>query len=501
VQRNKPALTLLILALILVIFIFSCSNKHKEGEKIARQYCSGCHQFPEPASLNKTTWANYVLPAMGSMMGFRHLPSGGYVEFKNDENLSLTDWNKLISYYIASSPKQLPGPAVPIPVSMSLEQFDVVMPPSQFLKPSTTFVGVESNGKGFYFGDGSSGKAYAANADGMLLDSLESEKGIVQMGKNDFGSIRDSAGVIILTMGVLHPSDETLGRVIFHNAATGVKSILIDSLQRPVHASFTDLNNDRLEDIVIAEFGNTKGKLCWHEQLENGTFQPHILSAKPGAVKTFTGDYNADSKTDIVALMAQGNEGVFIYYNQGNGHFRQQQLIQFPASYGCNSMEMADINKDGFNDLIVSNGDNGDYPPLLKPYHGVRIFINNGKFEFTEKAFLHVNGIGKVIARDFDKDGDLDLATIAYFPDFENKPEEAFIYWQNNGGLSFKPFSFANVSVGRWLTMDAGDIDGDGDMDIILGNAYFTLGYIPEKLKRKWDVGSPSVILLINKQD
>jgi hypothetical protein len=103
-----------------------------------------------------------------------------------------------------------------------------------------------------------------------------------------------------------------------------------------------------------------------------------------------------------------------------------------------------------------------------------------------------------VIARDFDADGDLDLASISYFPDFDQRPEEGFIFWQNQGGLSFKAFSFDKVSDGRWLTMDAGDVDADGDIDIILGNAYFTLGYIPEKLKRKWEAGSPSVIILKN---
>jgi hypothetical protein len=62
---------------------------------------------------------------------------------------------------------------------------------------------------------------------------------------------------------------------------------------------------------------------------------------------------------------------------------------------------------------------------------------------------------------------------IAYFADFRNKPAEAFIYWENNGKGEFKASTIKNVLQGRWITMDAGDYDGDGDLDIVLGNADF----------------------------
>jgi hypothetical protein len=37
------------------------------------------------------------------------------------------------------------------------------------------------------------------------------------------------------------------------------------------------------------------------------------------------------------------------------------------------------------------------------------------------------------------------------------------------------------AALGRWLTMDAGDVDGDGKTDLILGN--FSVG--PEMVKHK----------------
>lgn len=103
-----------------------------------------------------------------------------------------------------------------------------------------------------------------------------------------------------------------------------------------------------------------------------------------------------------------------------------------------------------------------------------------------------------MIANDFDADGDNDLVSIAYFPDYDKTPEESFIYWENKGNYSFEPHSFPGAMSGRWLTMDAGDLDSDGDTDIILGNTRFAFGYVPDSLMAKWNENSPSVLILEN---
>jgi hypothetical protein len=47
--------------------------------------------------------------------------------------------------------------------------------------------------------------------------------------------------------------------------------------------------------------------------------------------------------------------------------------------------------------------------------------------------------------------------------------------------------------------MDANDIDDDGDVDIMLGNAFFTLGDVPASLIEKWKKRSLSVMVLENR--
>jgi hypothetical protein len=311
-------------------------------------------------------------------------------------------------------------------------------------------------------------------------------------------AIKDSS-LWMLTMGIMHPADDKAGKLVVANLSNAKRIQLFDSLQRPVFATYADLNNDGKEDVIISEFGDKYGSLSWMENLGEQKYRKHILRGLPGSIKTVVQDIDHDGRPDIVALMAQGDEGMFIYYNEGNGSFKEIRILRFPPSYGSNYFELADFNNDGSPDIITTNGDNGDYPPILKAYHGIRIFLNNGKNEFEEKLFLPVNGVGKVVARDFDQDGDLDLASIAYFADFRNNPSESFIYWKNEGNLTFTPSTIKNVTNGRWITMDAGDYDGDGDLDIILGNADFRIGDIPIELKNKWENYSPSILILKNK--
>ncbi len=91
----------------------------------------------------------------------------------------------------------------------------------------------------------------------------------------------------------------------------------------------------------------------------------------------------------------------------------------------------------------------------------------------------------KKYAANFDNDGDIDLVSVAFFPDYENHPEEGFIYWENSGDYLYKRYTFEGVVDGRWWTMDVADIDKVGDLDIVLGNAFFTMGNVPEKLIQK----------------
>ncbi len=462
----------------------------REGKMLAEKHCSGCHQFPQPELLDKKTWLNHVLPKMGGLLAFRHFEGATYLENDNmPPVMKPQEWKQIIRYYLTSSPDSLRSENAYISIDTSFTIFKYQASPFRISPPLTSAIKILPPVGNVMFADGLSGKLYRLN-NMQVTDSLMMETGISQI-------IPRGQDLLILSMGVMHPSDVKNGRLTL--LRDGSKQIILDSLQRPVHASLGDLNDDGQTDIVMCEFGNNAGQLSWFEKRADSGFIKHTLRPLPGAVKTILHDFNNDNRPDILALMAQGDEGLFIYFNEGNGRFREENIIRFSPAHGSDYFEMTDVNGDNHPDIIVTNGDNGDYPPILKPYHGIRIYLNNGRNKFEEKVFLQMNGAYKVITHDFDADGDKDLASIAYFPDYNNRPEEAFVYWQNNGNLDFRPFSIPAAASGRWLVMDAADVDDDGDEDIVLGSAKMAMGSIPQALLKRWSDASPSVVLLENK--
>ena len=124
------------------------------------------------------------------------------------------------------------------------------------------------------------------------------------------------------------------------------------------------------------------------ENLGNNKFERHVLREVPGAIKAYVRDYNKDGLPDIYVLFAQADESIFLYTNKGNGNFEEKRLLRFPPCYGSTYFELADFNKDGFDDIVYSCGDNADFSRVLKPYHGVYIYTNDGRNNYTQQYFF-----------------------------------------------------------------------------------------------------------------
>ncbi len=464
--------------------------------------------LPDPSLLDAKTWGEGVLPNMGPRLGIFQYGSQTYPSNIHDLNLDsnfyprqpllgMEQWQNIIDYYTATSPDSLPKQDRKQTIQSTLPFFSVQAPQFNYPSPTTSFIKINGDSlHALIIGDALKHSVYFLNRQLEIKDSLH------------FGPVVDvdfmQGKMLVCDIGVLHPNNGKFGKAQFirneHGKMTVDSTPLFDGLRRPVQISSADLNKDGKQDYVVCEFGNLTGALSWMENLGNNRFTRHVLRALPGAIKAYINDYNHDGAPDIWVLFAQGEEGIFLFTNRGNGNFETKEVLRFPPSYGSSYFEFADFNKDSYPDIIYTCGDNADFSPILKPYHGVYIFLNDGKNQFQQKYFFPINGCYKAMARDFDGDGDLDIATISFFADYDHQPEESFVYLENkgnpaNGGtdFNFQPYSFPGAGWGRWLTMDAGDIDGDGRLDIVLGN--FSLGAPGMRSVNNWKNFAPFILL------
>ncbi len=468
------------------------------------KYCQSCHQLPDPSLLDTKSWEKGVLPNMGPRLGIFRYGFETYPSDRRDRDLDsnfypsqpllrLDEWQNIIDYYTATSPDSLPKQDRKRPVQSHLPLFTVQFPRFTYQNPTTSFVKINTGDSlhPLVIGDVFKQYIYFFNRQLEIKDSVRCSGPVVDI---NFGHDK----MLACNIGVLNPNNGKFGKGQFININSQGRlqedtTALFDSLRRPVQLTAADLNNDGKEDYVVCEFGNLIGALSWMENVGNNKFIRHVLRAAPGAIKAYINDYNHDGAPDLWVLFAQGEEGIFLFTNKGHGNFESKQLLRFPPVYGSSYFELADFNHDGYPDIVYTCGDNADFSPVLKPYHGAYIFLNDKSNHFKQKYFFPINGCYKAIARDYDGDGDLDIATISFFPDYAQQPGENFIYLENKGGFNFQPYTFPEAKADRWLTMDAGDIDGDGKIDIILGN--FSLGRVVIKSNPDKGLILPFVVL------
>lgn len=406
--------------------------------------------------------------------------------------MSFADWQHIIDYYTSVSPDSLQRHERKEPITMDHPLFTALSPQFTYDEPGTSFVKVNADDSlhPVVISDVMRKQIYFFNKKLELKDSLRCGGPIVDM-------IFSKDEIFTCNIGVLSPNNGKTGKgqrvKVAVNGTMSIDSILFDGLRRPVNITPADLNKDGKLDYIICEFGNLIGSLSWMENKGDDKFEKHDIRKIAGAIKAYTWDYDNDGDLDIYALFAQGEEAIFLFTNNGNGSFDTKEVLRFPPSYGSSSFELTDFNKDGLPDIVYTCGDNADYSVILKPYHGVYIYLNDGKNNFTQKYFYPINGCYKALARDFDNDGDLDLATISFFADYQFHPEEGFIFLKNEGGFNFTPFSVPATRSGRWLTMDAGDLDNDGKLDIVLGNFSIKPANTPHTVN--WKKEPPFLIL------
>ncbi|HTG45178.1 MAG TPA: VCBS repeat-containing protein [Verrucomicrobiae bacterium] len=472
-------------------------------EILARAACSACHLFPDPVLLDRTIWPKHIFPKMRLYMGLdkadstqskdaKLLTEAGF--FPAAPMIPESSWNRIANWYLAQAPEPTNTPSRNELIPIGLKQFKVG--PAKFRRnpPLTTLARFDPLDQVILTADATEQSLDIVSPTGELIASPK-------VGNIVTSVQHTPEGFFLGCIGHFFPTEDRRGQVIFlKKMESGLeRKVLLSELPRVAHIETGDFNQDGRVDFALCMFGFLTGRFSWFENLGHDEFREHELIRKPGAVKSVAFDFNQDGNLDLAVLFGQETDGMLMFMNDGKGHFTQKEVFRRAPVYGHSYFELADFNQDGEMDLLVTNGDNGDYESPPKPYHGVRIYLKKGD-AYPESCFFPLHGAYKAVARDFDGDGDLDIAAISYFPDYDHSPRESFVYLENKGGLKFEPSTFRECIAGRWLTMDAGDIDSDGDEDIVLGSLIKMPNALPRFLKEMWEKQSPSLLFLMNQR-
>jgi hypothetical protein len=474
------------------------------GYKHAQVHCATCHLVPEPGHITRSVWEEIVLPNMAFYTGINQLDPDKNPEadlflasglFPPKPALPREAWDQITSYYLDHAPiDRIPHEPRP-EITVGLPHFQVETPRFRRDPPLTTMVQIDEARRVIYAADAATQSLHILSPEGRELDSIF-------LGNIPVWMKNTERGIYLACIGHFFPLEERRGQIILlERTATGFEhKVLFSHLPRPCHIEVADLHKNGREDLIVSMFGFLTGRLSWYENLGNDEYRERILFDKAGALITVVHDFNNNGYPDIAVLTGQETEQLLIYYNDAKGGFEPaHQVFQQPPSYGHTYMEAVDLNNNGRLDLLVCAGDNGDYESPAKPYHGIRIYLNQDGRNFKKAAFLPMHGVFRAIARDFDGDGNIDIASIGFYPDYETTPRESFVYWKNEGNLTFTPYTFRECISGRWMVMDVGDLSGNGHLDIVLGSLIRMPGTrVPDFVRNIWETVGPSVLILNN---
>jgi hypothetical protein len=282
--------------------------------------------------------------------------------------------------------------------------------------------------------------------------------------------------IMVAVLGMLFPNNDKIGSVvILENDGKNKfrKHIAAEKIARVSDVRAADLDNDGDMDLAVAQFGYDDGETRWIENQGDWKFRSHILQNLSGPINVEIVDIDRDGDPDIISLVSQEWEEIWCYLNDGKGNFQPRLL--FKASnqdFGSSGIYMCDLDKDGDEDILYSNGDAFDYiPPRGRPWHGIQWLENKGNMQFEFHRLCNFLGVSNVRPCDIDNDNDIDLFAVSTFNLWEKKESQSFIWLENTGNMKFTEHDITN-SPTHLISLSIADINNDGLPDMITGGMH-----------------------------
>jgi plastocyanin len=239
-----------------------------------------------------------------------------------------------------------------------------------------------------------------------------------------------------------------------------------------------DLNGDGLDDVLttdpIYNFNPSLGAIYWWQRQEDGTWSQHTVSGDfYGAKFVNTADVDSDGDLDVLGAAYYGDDpglgrdGRFSWFENLNGDASSwEQHLVGDMFWGAQYIDAGDLDGDGDIDLV---GGSDLTDGVYEQESDITWFENlDGEGDFwgqhdLDLFFPHCSVACPV---DLDRDGDLDIVA----GNSDDIGQSNFTWWRNekgDGSVWTKiiiPYEFWGPGY-----LDVGDLDGDGDLDIMGG--------------------------------
>lgn len=290
----------------------------------------------------------------------------------------------------------------------------------------------------------------------------------------------DDLDLVVAALGFLFPNNNRVGSVIVlenDGQQTFRSHYVADRVARVADARAADFDGDGDLDISVAGFGYDDGETSWLENQGNWKFAQHVLQRLAGGINAVPADINGDKALDIVALISQEFEEIWAFSGDGRGNFKPSLVWGATnPDFGSSWLSMVDMDRDGDQDILYANGDAFEYaPPNSRPWQGVQ-WLENVAGRFTLHRMVDLQGATSPEAADLDGDGDLDVLLVTANNDWDN-PQAPSLFWLENDGAMQFTLRGLGTSPTHLQTVAIGDLDGDGRPDAATGGMHISRPY------------------------
>ncbi|PHR15155.1 MAG: hypothetical protein COA40_03235 [Aequorivita sp.] len=261
----------------------------------------------------------------------------------------------------------------------------------------------------------------------------------------------------------------------------GPGQIIIDYVSS-LYANFpADIDGDGDIDVVSGYYSDSNPAIVWNENLDGaGNFGPpqDVNTDSLIIASLYCADVDNDGDFDILFA---SEDRIGVHENiDGAGNYGPQQFFTINVD-SPRYIDIADIDGDGYLDVLSASYNDGEIAWYKKGVgngdYGIQRTISKKNY-----AAFCVQGV------DMDGDGDIDAL---FSTDF-------LVAWQENldgnGNFGPKNIIFEDITGPSVREVNAADIDGDGDLDIMYASFMAMELIWQENLDGEGTFGQPNII-------